>query len=92
MIQDGEGNGILVPTGKPEPALEVSFDISHEEVETKSPGDRAVKHRMAIVHFICCRDSQSSPSGDWDLLIGDHLLRLRHTNSDPEWLVLSSNA
>ena len=92
MIQDGEGYGILVPTGKSDPAWEVSFDIRHEEVETKSPDDQAVKRRIAIVRLICCRDGQPIPAGDWDLLIGDHLLRLRHRTADPEWLVLSSNA
>ena len=92
MIQDGEGNGILVPTGKLEPALEVSFDISHEGVETTSSGGPAESPGTAIVHFISCHDGQAIPAGDWDLLIGDHLLRLRHMTSDPEWLVLSSNA
>jgi hypothetical protein len=29
--------------------------------------------------------------GDYDLLVGEEILRLKHVASDPEWLVLSSD-
>ena len=32
------------------------------------------------------------PDSDYDLLVGEEILRLKHIAGDPEWLVLSSNA
>jgi len=91
MLKDGEGNGRLVPTGKLEPALKVSFEISHKALHSESVGGRIGK-QTAVVHFISCDDGRLIPAGDYDLLIGSEILRLRRTMSHPEWLVLSSNA
>jgi hypothetical protein len=82
---------MLVPTGKHAPALGVDYEISHVS-ETKEFNGIAVKHRRAAVQFVAERQGQPIPLGDYDLVIGNEIVRLKHIAGDPEWLVLSSNA
>jgi hypothetical protein len=85
VIQDGQGKGRLAPTGKIGAAIDVTYNISHKTVE---PGGG----RVAIIHSITCDSNNPLPMGDCDLLVGTDILRLRHTDDDPEWLVLSTSA
>jgi hypothetical protein len=81
----------LAPTGKHAPAVGVNYEISHYFSETREDG-RAIKHRRAAVEFVAERQGQPIPLGDYDLIIGDEIVRLKHIDGDPAWLVLSSNA
>ena len=45
-----------------------------------------------VVHSIDAEADQKIGLGDYDLLVGDEVLRLKHIAGDPEWLILSSNA
>ena len=92
MYQSGPGTGILVPTGKHAPAVGVDYEISHYFSETKEFDGRAIKYRRAAVEFVAERQGQPIPLGDYDLIIGDEVVRLKHIAGDPAWLVLSSNA
>jgi hypothetical protein len=91
MDQDGTGKGKLVLTGQAEPALEVSYDISHDVCVREGPNGEPVQWKKASVHRLNREDGQDIPLGDFDLLVGAQLLRLKHLASDPAWLVLSSN-
>lgn len=92
MILDGQGKGRVVPTRKLEPSYDVSYEISHVPCETAAPGDHPAGQQKAVVHSIVCDPPQDLPLGDFDLLVDDRILRLKHKAGDPEWLVLSSNA
>lgn len=92
MVQTGEGTGTLIPTGKSAPARGVNFAISHEATELQGPGGQTVKLQKAIVHRISCQTGETIPAGDFDLVVGSDLIRLKHVPQQPEWLVLSSNA
>jgi hypothetical protein len=48
--------------------------------------------QKATVHSIAAEAGQQIGLGDFDLLVGDEIVRLKHVASDPEWLVLSSDA
>jgi hypothetical protein len=86
------GKGKLVPTGKSEPTFDVSYGISHHVSDVNDLDELFVSQKKAIVHFIACDSGGPVPLGDFDLLVGDEILRLKHTGNDPEWLVLSANA
>ena len=92
MVQTGEGTGTLIPTGKSQPARGVSYAITHEAMELHGPGGQTVKSQKAIVQRIACQNGEALPLGDFDLLVGSDLIRLKHVPQQPEWLVLSSNA
>ncbi len=92
MVQTGEGTGTLVPTGKSEPARGVNYAITHEATELTGPGGQPVKLQKAIVQSISCQSGEAIPTGDFDLVVGSDLIRLKHVPQQPEWLVLSSNA
>jgi hypothetical protein len=87
----GYGKGRLVPTGKHEPAIYVSYKISRQMVESKDAKGSSLRQK-AVVHSIAAEPGQNIGLGDFDLLIGDEVVRLKHIESDPEWLVLSSDA
>lgn len=89
MNQDGQGKGKLVPTGKHEPTFDVTYDISHEVAKVKTIYGEPTKRVKAVVHYIASNNGQAIPPGDFDLLVGSEILRLKHLPSDPEWLVLS---
>jgi hypothetical protein len=44
------------------------------------------------VHSIDAEADQRIDLGDYDLLVGEEIVRLKHIAGDPEWLLLSSNA
>jgi hypothetical protein len=87
----GYGKARLVPTGKGGPAIYVSYKISQQIVET-SDSNGSFRRQKAVVHSIAAEFGQHIELGDFDLLVGDDVLRLKHIDSDPEWLVLSSDA
>ena len=87
----GYGKGRLVPTGKLGPAIYVSYKISQQLVETKDSNGSSLRQK-AVVHSIAAEPGQNIGLGDFDLLVGDDIVRLKHIASDPEWLVLSSDA
>lgn len=84
------GKGRLVPTGKLAPAIYVSYKISRQMVEANDPNGSFLRQK-AIVHSIDAEPGQNIDLGDFDLIIGDDMVRLKHIGSDPEWLVLSSD-
>ena len=86
----GYGKGKLVPTGTREPAIYVSYKISEQLVEAKSASGSFLR-KKAVVHSISAEAGQNIALGDYDLLVGDEILRLKHIDSDPGWLVLSSD-
>jgi hypothetical protein len=86
----GYGKGRLVPTGKRGPVTYVSYKIGHQLVETKNSNGSFLRQK-AIVHSIDAEVGQHIALGDYDLLVGEEIVRLKHIAGDPEWLVLSSN-
>ncbi len=80
-----------MPTGKHQPALDVRYEISHQLCETKDSYGLTLTQKKSVVHFISNDNGQHIPLGDFDLVVGSEVVRLKHTASDPEWLVLSSN-
>jgi hypothetical protein len=86
----GYGKARLVPTGKVGPVTYVSYKISHQLVETTNDNGSFLRQK-AIVHSIDAEVGQQIALGDYDLLVGDEIVRLKHISGDPEWLVLSSN-
>jgi hypothetical protein len=85
------GKGTLIPTGKHAPALNVSYQISQQLVEIKDSNGSFLRPK-AVVHSIAAEAGQFIALGDFDLLVADRVVRLKHVASSPEWLVLSSNA
>ena len=87
----GYGKGRLIPTGTRGPAIYVSYKISQQIVETTDHNGPSLR-KKAIVHSIAAEAGQQIGLGDFDLVVGDDIVRLKHVASDPEWLVLSSDA
>ena len=86
----GYGKGKIVPTGKLAPAVYVSYKISQQLVETTDSNGSSLRQKP-VVHAITAEPGQTIGLGDFDLLVGDEIVRLKHIAGDPEWLVLSSN-
>ena len=86
----GYGKARLVPTGKQGPVIYVSYKISQHLVGETSPSH--FMRQKTVVHSIAAEAGQHIALGDFDLLVGDEIVRLKHVASDPEWLVLSSDA
>jgi len=86
----GYGKGRLVPTGKLGPALYVSYKISQHLVKTTDSNGSFLRQK-AVVHSIDAEPGQNIDLGDYDLIVGDDIVRLKHIASEPEWLVLSSD-
>jgi hypothetical protein len=76
---EGIGKGQLVRTGRSQPRFDVSYKVS-------SPTSR-----RPIIDSVQSDDGRQLPMGDWDLIVGRQLIRLRHSEQQPEWLVLSSS-
>jgi hypothetical protein len=89
-METGFGTGTLVPSGKRAPAINVSFKISQQMVQARD-GNGALRPRP-VVHSVAAEAGQPIELGDFDLLVGKELVRLKHVANEPEWLVLSSNA
>jgi hypothetical protein len=89
-MQQAYGIGRLVPTGKRAPSMNVSYNISHQLIETKHSNGSFLRQK-AVVHSIAPEAGRQIDLGDFDLLIGDQMVRLKHVDHDPEWLVLSSD-
>jgi hypothetical protein len=92
MNLDGQGTGKLVRTGHSEPLLDVRYDISHAFAERRGPNGEQLSQTKAIVHSIAADGDAELPPGDFDLLAGGELLRVKHLPQNSGWLVLSSNA
>ena len=90
-MEQGYGKGTLVPTGKHAPAIDVHYQITLQLVEMKEAHGSFLRQK-AIVHSIAEVAGRHIDLGDFDLLIGDQLVRLKHVESEPAWLVLSSSA
>jgi len=90
-MEQAYGKGTLVPTGKHSPALDVRYQISLQTVEVKEANGSFLRDK-AIVHSIVEVQGRRIELGDFDLLVGDRLVRLKHVANEPEWLVLSSSA
>jgi hypothetical protein len=86
----GYGKGRLVPTGKLGPAIYVSYKISQQLIRTTDSNGSFLRQK-AVVHSIDPEPGQSIELGDFDLIVGDEIVRLKHIASDPGWLVLSSD-
>ena len=80
----GYGKGRLVPTGKLGPALYVSYKISQQLVRTTDSAGSFLRQK-AVVHAITPEPGQNIDFGDFDLIVGDEILRLKHIAGDPEW-------
>ena len=90
-MEFGYGKGKLVPTGKIGPAMYVSYKISQQMVKTNDVHGSSMREK-AVVHSIEAEPGQNIQLGDFDLIVGEEILRLKHIASEPEWLILSSNA
>ena len=90
-MDQGYGKGTLVPTGKHAPAMDVRYEISLQSFEVKDENGSFLRQK-AIVHSIAEVAGRQIDLGDFDLLVGDQLVRLKHVANEPEWLVLSSSA
>lgn len=90
MDQTKQGKGKLVPTGKGAPCIDVNYQISRQLVETTESNSPFVRSK-AVVHSIAAEAGQHIELGDFDLLVDNKIVRLKHVANDPEWLVLSSN-
>ena len=89
MKADGQGRGKIVPTGKSEPRIDVEYDISHSLVKTDAPSGEVTEWSVPVVHQIVSVNGSQLPWGDCDLVVGNEILRLRHSERGTEWLVLS---
>jgi hypothetical protein len=87
----GYGKGRLKPTGKQGPVVYVSYKISQQLVRTTDAKGSFLRQKT-VVHSIDAEADQKIGLGDYDLVVGDEVLRLKHIAGDPEWLILSSNA
>jgi hypothetical protein len=91
MDRNTYGKGRLVPTGKWEPSIDVSFQISQKMLATRDSNGLSVR-KNPVIHSIAAEAGQPIALGDFDLLVGNELVRLKHIATEPEWLVLSSDA
>ena len=80
-----------MPTGKRAPVIYVSYKISHQLVETTNSNGSFLRLK-AIVHSMDAEVGQHIGLGDYDLVVGDEIVRLKHVAGDPAWLILSSDA
>jgi hypothetical protein len=87
----GYGKGRLMPTGKRGPVVYVSYKISQQLVRATDDNGSFMRQKT-VVHSIEAEADQQIGLGDYDLLVGDEVLRLKHIAGEPEWLILSSNA
>lgn len=79
-MEQGYGKGILVPSGKWAPAIDVRFKISRQMVATSDPSGSFLRQK-AVVHSIAAEAGQPIQLGDFDLLIGKEIVRLKHVAS-----------
>ncbi len=92
MCESGTGKGLLKPTGKHFPVVDVKFEITHDFAETTGMNGSVVKQKRATVRCEAEETGRQLPLGDFDLVVGNEIIRLKHIAGHPEWLVLSSNA
>ena len=91
MERNTYGKGRLVPSGKWEPSIDVSFQVSQKLVQTRDSNGLSLG-KNPVVRSIAAESGQHIALGDFDLLVGNELVRLKHVATEPEWLVLSSDA
>jgi hypothetical protein len=89
MKADGQGKGKIVPTGKSGPMIDVVYDISHKRMKTDAPSGQVTEGSVTVINHIVSASGETLPWGDCDLVVGEEILRLRHCETGPEWLVLS---
>jgi hypothetical protein len=92
MCQDGRGKGMLKPSGKDAPIMTVDYEISHHEFSSNQQNGLRMHRKLASVRFLTSDTDTALPLGDYDLLVGDEIVRLKHIADHPKWLVLSSFA
>ena len=85
-VLDGEGKGRWIPTGRLEPALDVSYKSSH--VFSENTAVRSQSLRKAVVDYITSDPAKHLPLGEFDLLTDNKVTQLKHVADDSEWLVL----
>ena len=90
MAHISESTGKLTPTGKHYPEIIVRAAISHEEMNIEWPNGVMIKQKKSVVHSITPQNGEVLAPGDFDLVMGSELLRLKKLPNSPEWLVLSS--
>ena len=90
MQHEREGTGKLVPTGYSGPAVTVSFVISFSTKEIANPSGKPVRQNLTKIHSITPLKGAQVPPGDYDLIVGKDLLRVRRNLGNPEWIVLSN--
>jgi hypothetical protein len=89
--KEGSGKGKLVPSGKWAPSIDVRYQISQQLVEATDANGSFLRPK-AVIHSIAAEAGQQIALGDFDLLVGDQIIRLKHVADHPEWLLLSSNS
>jgi hypothetical protein len=92
MSQSAAGRGYVVPTGKHAPCFGVRYEISHNVTNVVKSNGIAVKVETASAQIATLDSNHAIPLGDFDLIVNDEIIRLKHVSDDPEWLVLSSRA
>jgi hypothetical protein len=92
MCLDGRGNGLLKSSDRRVPTVSVVYEISHHQSGSGRPNGLSVVQKVASVRIVDAEDGKSFPLGDYDLLVGSEIVRLKHVAEDPKWLVLSSTA
>lgn len=85
-----ESTGKLTPTGKHYPEIIVRAAISHEEMNIEWPTGVKLKQKRSVVHSVIPQNGETLAPGDFDLVMGSKLIRLKKLPDSPEWLVLSS--
>ena len=89
MANISEGDGKLIPTGKTYPETGVRVSMSHEVLDN-AVGGQKLQQKKTIVHSVVPLNGGILPAGDFDLVMGSQLLRLKKLPGQSEWLVLSS--
>lgn len=92
MSESAAGRGYVVPTGKRGPCFGVQYEISHGVTKVVESNGAALKLETASARIATLDSDHPIPLGDFDLVVNDAIIRLKHVNDDPEWLVLSSRA
>jgi hypothetical protein len=85
------GKGQLVRTGRSSPRFVVDYKIGFASGQRQGTREPLANPRRPFIDSVESEDGQELPMGDCDLIVGKQLIRVRHSDRDPEWLILSSN-
>ena len=89
MAYTSEGIGKLKPTGDTYPVTDVLVSVSHEVLDN-AVGNQKMQQKKTVIHSITALNGDSVPPGEFDLLIGNQLIRLKKMADSQEWVVLST--